>query len=142
MHLTWMIVVALGLLQSGPVFEAASVKRSTSNGNAKTIRLEPGILVIQGMSLKDLVLRAYGRGRALQLSRSDVVSGGPKWCDSELFDIEAKPGGNPSMAADEVSERLRALRGALSSGDSSRVETRFGVFAGVGEEWSADEGAG
>jgi hypothetical protein len=47
------------------------------------------------MSLKDLVQRAYGRGDALQLSRSDLVTDGPNWSDANLYDIDAKPGQDP-----------------------------------------------
>ncbi len=94
-----------------PKFEVASIKQSASpvRGNAKIIRVEPGMLTIKGMSLKDLIQRAYGRGHSLQLSRSDLVSGGPKWCDADLYDIDAKPGGNPNGSGEDISEMLKAL---------------------------------
>ena len=91
-------------------FEAASVKSSaSSSGNARIINVEPGLLTIRSMSLSDLTQRAYGRGHSLVLSRSDLVSGGPKWCASDLYDITAKPGGNPYGNGEEVSEMLQSL---------------------------------
>src|SRR5579863_9862429 len=84
------------LVQSQPVaFDVASIKPSATNGNAKIIQVEPGMVSIKGMSLRDLILRAHGRGHALQISRMEAVSGGPKWCGDDLFDIEAKPGDDP-----------------------------------------------
>jgi len=105
------VILAADLCFAQPAqFEIASIKASAYPlGNLKTIRLEPGLVWIKGMSLKDLVLRAYGRGHALQVSRSDLVSGGPKWCDTDLYDIEAKPGGDPYGSGQGVSEMLKVL---------------------------------
>jgi hypothetical protein len=71
-------------------FDVASVKPSVSAGNVKIINVEPGMLTIRGMSLKDLMQRAYGSGDALQISRNECVSGGANWCD----DHAEKPAGN------------------------------------------------
>jgi uncharacterized protein (TIGR03435 family) len=95
--------------QSLTAFEVASVKPSTSVGNAKTIHVDAGVVSIRGMSLKDLMLRAYGHGHALQISRSDLVAGGAQWCADDLFDVDAKPGGNPLGSGEDVSAMLRAL---------------------------------
>jgi uncharacterized protein (TIGR03435 family) len=93
-----------------PHFEVASIKASAyPAGNLKTIRVDPGTVSIKGMSLRDLIQRAYGRGHALQLSRADLVTGGPKWCDEKLFDIDAKPGGDPYGSGEQVSEMLKSL---------------------------------
>jgi uncharacterized protein (TIGR03435 family) len=101
---------ALGLLTASPLaFEVASIKPSTAGGNAKIIQLDFGSLNIRGMSLRDLMQRAYGRGHALQISRSELVDGGPKWCATDLYDIVAKPGGDPLGSASQVSESLQAL---------------------------------
>jgi len=90
-------------------FEVASIKPSSSAGNAKTIHVDPGMVTIRGMSLKDLTQRAYGRGHALQLSRGDLVAGGAKWCEDSLYDIDAKPGGNPLGSGEDVSGMLKTL---------------------------------
>jgi uncharacterized protein (TIGR03435 family) len=108
---------ALGLLslagllpaQSPTAFEVASVKPSASSGNARTIQVNPGMVSIRSMSLRDLALRAYGRGRALQVSREDLVASGLKWYEDDLFDVDAKPGGNPFGSGEEVSAMLQAL---------------------------------
>ena len=107
--------IALRLLSPLPVhsqsvaFDVASVKRSLSNGNARTIQVDAGSVRIRGMSLRDLILRAYGRGHALQVTRLEAVDGGPKWSGDDLFDIDAKPGDDPNGSAETLSTRLQAL---------------------------------
>jgi uncharacterized protein (TIGR03435 family) len=90
-------------------FEAASIKPSSATGNSKTINVDFGSVQIKAMSLKDLVLRAYGRGRALQLSRSDLVAGGPRWCETDLYDVYAKPGQDLNRSGEQISEMLKTL---------------------------------
>lgn len=115
-------------------FDVASIKPSAyPGGNLKTIQLDPGMLTIKGMSLKDLIQRAYGRGYALQLSRSDLVMGGPKWCDDDLYDIVAKPGGNPNGSGEPVSEMLKTLlaeRFKLAFHHESKVTSGYLLVVG------------
>ncbi|HWC96694.1 MAG TPA: TIGR03435 family protein [Candidatus Sulfopaludibacter sp.] len=111
------LVLATALLQTpgvngqaAPAFDAASIKPSRyPGGNLKTIHLDPGMVTIQGMSLRDLVARAYGRGHALQISRTELVDGGAKWCETALYDINAKPGADPQGNGEPVSAMLQAL---------------------------------
>jgi uncharacterized protein (TIGR03435 family) len=69
-----------------------------------------GYLVMKNQPLRRLVAIAYG-------FNEDQVSGGPKWTDSDRFDIEARAGGpakDPElllMLQPELCTRLTSLRG-------------------------------
>ena len=65
-------------------FEVADVKPS-SPGTEQNFRIQPGgRLDAKGMTLKDLIEFAF------DLDNDDAIAGGPKWLDSERFDIVAK----------------------------------------------------
>ena len=81
---------------NGVVFEAATVKRNRSASSSSHSSYSDGRFTASNVSLKNLIqYSAYG------VPGSRIV-GGPKWLDSERFDIEAKLDG-PST------EKLRAL---------------------------------
>jgi uncharacterized protein (TIGR03435 family) len=66
-------------------FEVASVKPDKSGTGVDRIRILPGSLIIENVSLKRCIGMAYGvaEGR-------DYLFSGPDWLDSENFDISAK----------------------------------------------------
>jgi uncharacterized protein (TIGR03435 family) len=72
-----------------PAFEVASVRPNKSGGPGPTI-LPPkgGRLTATNVSVQDLLITAYHVQRF-------QVSGGPRWLESDRFDIEAKTEGDP-----------------------------------------------
>lgn len=96
-----------------PTFEVASVKPSAPDAPGMFVRFLPGGgLRITGASLKNLISIAYGV-RAFQ------ISGGPRWIDTERFDIDARtttsestpPPVPPKMSEEQrqTNERLKSL---------------------------------
>jgi len=78
-----------------PVFETASIKPSDPTDPASSWNMNPGRLTVHNMSLKKLVMAAYE-------VKEFQVTGGPKWFDSDRFDIAAK-----LESTDEKSARSR-----------------------------------
>jgi uncharacterized protein (TIGR03435 family) len=82
-------------------FEVASVKPAAPNAAGTYLGPGPGGgLTIANMSLKDLIIMAYG----LQPFQA---SGGPPWVDSARYDIVARPKSRPKL--DEIPMMLQAL---------------------------------
>jgi uncharacterized protein (TIGR03435 family) len=115
-----------GVTQSLPPlpteFEVADIKPSSPDFRGNRFQIQPGGRVnIQGMSLKSLILNAW------DLNSDEMVVGGPKFLDTERFDIVAKaptfgpppdsssgPSGGPAafqqvVDSDAVNLMLRAL---------------------------------
>jgi len=67
-------------------FEAASIKPSKVHEGGTSWHSRLGYLVMKNQPLRRLVAIAYG-------VNEDQVSGGPKWTDSDRFDIEARAAG-------------------------------------------------
>ena len=84
-----------------PTFDVASVKVNKSGGDFCTTKAfscysnlgKPGLVTITNLTLRDLVGTAY----YLTDVQSRLTSDGPKWMDSERFDIEARVEGNPGL---------------------------------------------
>jgi uncharacterized protein (TIGR03435 family) len=75
-----------------PAFEAASVKPNNSTTGNRGAGFQPGgRFLARNMPLRALVGIAYGTPQPLPSFR---VVGGPRWIDSEGFDIEAKAAGD------------------------------------------------
>jgi bla regulator protein blaR1 len=97
--------IALLVLQafgqpSVPSFGAASVKPSKVNTESSSWNSRPGYLVMKNQTLITCIQIAYAL-------KADQVAGGPKWIDSDRFDIEARAAGpakDPELLA-----MLRAL---------------------------------
>ena len=78
--------------QPGPTFEVASVKPNTSG--TRNVMIEPitgGRFRAANVTLGILVGTAYD-------VEDFQISGGPKWLNTESYDIEAKAEGNPDLA--------------------------------------------
>src|SRR5512144_2779244 len=76
----------------GPVFEVASVKPNKSGDNRISIGMQPGgRFNATGVTLRMLVGIAYGTPQPLPNSQ---IIGGPKWIESDRFDIVAKAEGD------------------------------------------------
>lgn len=66
-----------------PAFEAASIKPSKGNDGHSSWHSRPGYVVMNNQTLKALVGIAYS-------VPADRVLGGPKWIESDRFDIVAR----------------------------------------------------
>jgi uncharacterized protein (TIGR03435 family) len=91
------------------IFEAASVKPSDPARPESFWKVSPGRLTVQNMSLKSLIMAFY---KVQQFQ----VTGGPKWIDSDRFDILAKladDAAGPSPRGPEGAARLIAAAQAL-----------------------------
>src|SRR6202521_1408382 len=76
-----------------PVFEVASVKVNKSGDNRIGIGFQPGgRFRATNVPLRELVSAAYGTPQPLPAFQ---ISGGPKWIESDRFDIVAKAAGDP-----------------------------------------------
>jgi uncharacterized protein (TIGR03435 family) len=75
---------AIATVEPQPSFEAASIKPSRPDSRNLDWDDSPGRISITGYSLRRLIRVAYG------LKSNAQVRGGPKWIDSERFDIVAK----------------------------------------------------
>jgi uncharacterized protein (TIGR03435 family) len=68
---------------AAPSFDAASIKPSRSNDEGSSWHSRPGYLVMKNQTLNACIQIAYGL-------KADQVTGGPKWLDSDRFDIESR----------------------------------------------------
>jgi len=92
-------------------FEVASVKRSappSAGGVNSSMNLAPGRITCTNVSLKKLIVRAYGL--------KDYQLSGPDWLDSEIYDIVT------TMPADTSGDDLRLMLQNLLS-DRFRLAT-------------------
>jgi uncharacterized protein (TIGR03435 family) len=108
-------ILWVSLAAAQATFEVASVKPSAPDIPGMFTRFPPdGSLHIQGATLRNLVSIAYGV-YAFQ------VTGGPKWIDTDRFDVEARavvPDGNtpvdPAKTKEELRKRNERFRSLLA----------------------------
>jgi len=74
-------------------FEAASVKRNKEGGPFSLLFQPGGRLRAVNLTLKMLIGAAYGTPQPLP---DFQISGGPKWLETDRFDIVAKAAGDPA----------------------------------------------
>lgn len=87
----------------GQAFDAASIKPAQSGARGYSIRPQPGRLTTQNTTLKQLIAAAYH-------VYDYQVSGGPKWVDTDHFDVEAKaPDADKPPSDKEVMLMLQKL---------------------------------
>jgi len=119
--ITSLVVALIASLSLGqaPAFEVASIRPSRDTEGIREFQIQPGgRLVIAGMSLKDLVRRAYLASDIAQ-DESRII-GGPNWINSERFDILAKAEGDLGFDSEGRPVRLLAMLRTL-------IESRFNV---------------
>ncbi len=76
-----------------PVFEVASVKANKSGDNRIGIGFQPGgRFRATNVPLRELISAAYGTPQPLPAFQ---ILGGPRWIESDRFDIVAKAAGDP-----------------------------------------------
>lgn len=98
------LTVACVFAQSKPQFDVATIKPNSEKDNRFIMPGGPqgGTYRATGVTLKMLIMYAYGVPAAFQ------VSGGPSWVGNERWDIQAKVEGEPPQR-DQFVEMLRAL---------------------------------
>lgn len=102
-------------------FDVASVRPGRTDGISE-FQIQGNRLSISGMSLKDLVRRAYLGSDAVQ-DQARVV-GGPSWAANEKFDVVANLNGEPGFDGEGRPQRLLAmLRTLLEDRFKLRVHT-------------------
>src|ERR1700693_4924510 len=81
-----------------PVFEVASVKANKSGDNRIGIGFQPGgRFRATNAPLRELISAAYGTPQPLPAFQ---ILGGPRWIESDRFDIVAKAAGDPRPGPD------------------------------------------
>ncbi len=86
----------------GAAFDAASIKPARPGARGYSIRPLSGRLSAENVTLKLLISEAYK-------VHDFQVSGGPKWIDSDRYDVEAKAGGDTPLGKQQVRAMLRKL---------------------------------
>jgi uncharacterized protein (TIGR03435 family) len=103
-------------------FDAASIKLADPVSPESSMHWGPGQLHIRGMSLKGLILSAYD-------VKPYQVLGGPKWLDTDRYDIVAKMEA-PARGRDGQPRIQAALRSLLSERFRLRVHEGNKTTAG------------
>jgi uncharacterized protein (TIGR03435 family) len=69
--------------ENAPQFEVADIKLSDGTRDAKIQFLPGGRVDLPNVTVKSLIMVSYG-------VQENMITGGPKWTDSDHFDIVAK----------------------------------------------------
>src|SRR5512141_271455 len=85
-----------------PSFEAASIKRNDGVSPNTRIDLSGGRVTISNATLKTLIRNAYD-------ILSFQLTGGPRWLDSEGFDIVATTGSAEKLSTEQFRKLLQSL---------------------------------
>ncbi|HEV1286066.1 MAG TPA: TIGR03435 family protein [Bryobacteraceae bacterium] len=95
------VIISIAFAQTG--FEVASIKPSAPGQRGFSIVPSPGgRLTMKNCTLKRLLAAAYH-------VQDFQVSGGPKWMDSDPWDIVAKAEGSPNLTEHQLLELLRPV---------------------------------
>src|SRR5436309_14092432 len=70
-------------------FEVASIKPNTSGRCCTSMLWPAGRFSATSVTVSDLLVFAYSSPKGPTLQK-DVILGGPRWLDSDRFDIQAK----------------------------------------------------
>jgi uncharacterized protein (TIGR03435 family) len=100
----------------GSAFDAASIKPAQPGARGYSIRPLPGRVSAENVTLKLLIAEAYA-------VHDFQVSGGPKWIDSDRYDVEAKAAGDAPPSRKQLRAMLQNLL-ADRFGLTVRHETR------------------
>jgi uncharacterized protein (TIGR03435 family) len=104
LHVPWIlgIVCVVGIVDTltaqpstSLAFEAASIKPNSSSSLVRRFGVPGDRFVATNETLWQLIAVAYGAPGLLPQPLANYhISGGPKWIDSDRFDVEAKAAGN------------------------------------------------
>ncbi len=89
-------------LAQSPAFEAASIRRNRSGGGNTRIDISGDRLTVTNASLKTLIRNAYD-------ILSFQLAGGPRWIDTEMYDIVATSGRAKKIDSEEFQLLLQNL---------------------------------
>jgi uncharacterized protein (TIGR03435 family) len=122
----WIAVFAIltvAFAQTSPTFEVASIHPNQAGAEGSVIDLpETGRLRVTNATLKTLIRAAYG-------IQNDQISGGPKWLDSDRYDIEARTSGPITEDQDQpLLQSLLADRFRLKTHREQRELTVYGLM--------------
>jgi bla regulator protein BlaR1 len=94
-RLPFSLAQSLADTRDKPKFDAASIKQNKSGSRGTYMRKQPGgRLTAANMTLRVLIAVAYLDGLSPETS---LVLGGPRWIDSERFDVETVTEGDPDI---------------------------------------------
>ena len=108
----WLLLLTTALAASAQnlTFDAATIKANRSIGGVSSIHVSKGRVSMTNVSLKKLVLNAYGIP-----DDRDYLIDGPAWLATERFDIEATfPGDTPVPEVRKMMQTLLADRFKLA----------------------------
>lgn len=109
-----------------PSFEAASIRPASPDATDFGVDIDPGLLRVEAQPLRAIVRVAYG------VNESQVV-GGPKWADSDRFDITGRangPAGNRELFA--MLQNLLADRFKLTIHRETRTAQGYALVVAKG----------
>jgi uncharacterized protein (TIGR03435 family) len=105
-----LLIAALAAGAQTPAFEVASIKPNRSLGGASSIRISKGRISMENVSLKKVMLNAYG----IPDDREYALDG-PGWLAVERFDVEATfPAETPVAQVRQMIQTLLAERFKLA----------------------------
>jgi len=108
-----------------PSFEVAAIKPSKPDDNDHGWHSNSDRVTIEGYSLRDLIVSAYG------LKTNSQVLGGPEWIDKKHFDIAAKVDDSELARLKGISREDRRLQWNLMM--QSLLADRFGLRVSHGK---------
>jgi len=116
----WLLAVAAGSGQTPAGFEVAAIKPADPAATGTSTHMMRGQLVMENVSLKECVERAF--------HVKDYSLAGPSWLDSARFNIVAKPPeGAPREQFDEMLQTLLAERFGLMYHRESKILPAFAL---------------
>lgn len=98
-------------------FDAASVRRSTSDAPSGSTNMTPGLLAVKNVPLRSCIGYAYG------LKWDNVI--GPSWLDNDRYDITARTTSTEPAQMDKMYQQLLADRFGLRIHTGSKVVSGF-----------------
>ncbi len=96
------IALSIGARAQSPAFEVASIHRNLNGGENTQINISGGRLTVTNGSPKTLIRNAYGL-LGFQLE------GGPRWLDTDMYDIVATTGHSEKIPDDQFKLLLQSL---------------------------------
>ena len=112
-----------------PAFEVAAVKPNTSSENIKQVKgrfLQGGRIDLPNRTLKFFIMSAFD-------VPADMVTGGPKWLDSDRFDLAAKaPAGADENTLRTMLQTLLAERFKLVTHREDKIIPEYALVVGKG----------
>jgi uncharacterized protein (TIGR03435 family) len=114
------LLAAAALTAGAQSFETASIKRSDPADAETSWHPTPGLLRTRGMTLKRLIMLAYD-------VKPYQVFGGPKWAETERYDIVAKTGGEAPPSSNIPLQKLLAARFHLKVREETRPASGYAL---------------